>query len=321
MTQFNIITLCASHICDLDRLRFLQKSIQYHLQQSVVPPLYVSVSCDPLYQHEMSNVLLTCHTRDNVRVFVQERQMSQFEHYMFLTQQIDPLFVHTTWCLFMDDDDYVHPQRSQKFIELIHTVPRNEVCCRHPTMMMSQWESKDDISHIVLNNKLMACTTKGTEVLYPCNEYVTYAVKLSTLMKFCHFMQKQKCLNTKQCDLVFSAMLFHLCKKVSQLGDVHWLYAYNQDRSHNRVCHTVDVEYYANTYSEVLFDDLMRTFEFKWDTRFPKGSPFVYSDARYKRCITKKRIVNMLDVITYHAYSKVVGCLSKYTFFGRYIRK
>ena len=152
--------------------------------------------------------------------------MSQFEHYKFLCEQIDPILISRTWCLFTDDDDYPSPMRNKTYLQLLNkSKSANEVCICNRAILYASWSdfkiTKEQLDRYLIVGK------NNARVISCSSEYVCYCVKLSLLKRFCYFMCIKGKLNTKLCDVVFGSMLFILCKAISS-GDCEWVYAYNK---------------------------------------------------------------------------------------------
>ena len=110
--DIDILTFCASHLSSEKRVAFLVNAINSIMNQKHKTCLFVSVS----YENSELGISLKKKVRypqDNLKIFFHaDTKLSQFEHYDFLVQQIDPLFINRKWVMFMDDDDYSHKMRS-----------------------------------------------------------------------------------------------------------------------------------------------------------------------------------------------------------------
>ena len=281
---YSFVTLCASHITEPSRLAHLRNLLRSCLNQTLKKPTYVSISYDTKMKDEVHKMVSESQS-EYVKIFEQKQCMSQFEHYKYLVEQIDPLFVNTMWCAFTDDDDFLNPRRNNAYDELIRKTVSTDVCIAIRSIMISSWDD-DNINY----ETLMSYLTTGARntVLMPRgSEHIVYCVKLPLLKRFCQFMDKRSKLVTKHCDVVFSAMLFYLCStSITQAETMEWMYAYNQTHTHSRTCHTYGVDYYVQTYDDKLFEDLAQEFGFTWWNNL-KGYASVYTIYDHREALRK----------------------------------
>jgi len=291
-----LVTLCASHISEINRLYNFEnmiKSFNNQLRFTSLPiKLLISMSFDSQsssakLESQSSSAKLESslndkvddfihkYSKNNIRIFKQNNVMSQFQHYKFLSEQFDTIFTNYTWCLFVDDDDYLNPIRNNTFLNLINRVKSmDEICIQNSAMMSSSWDSDISISKL---NSYLKTGENYTRVVPLSNEYVTYCVKLSTLKKYCVFLEKNDKIVTKQCDVVLASMLNVKCKTFNFIYKNEWLYAYNQTSNHTRTCHKIGIEYYVQNYDDNFFDELSKEFNFNWIKSYPKGYCGIYS--------------------------------------------
>lgn len=258
----SLVTLCASHITELSRLRHFENLLKSFIKQTVKCKMYISISCDsqPELLKSLKDLILYIETQTNlIKIHVQGTKKSQFEHYNYLVQTLTQNNHKKVWCLFTDDDDYLAPTRNEHYIKLVETLSDTEVCAMIPTMLYSSWDNSK-INESILN--LYLSERKNlTKVFRNGREYVTYCVRLDILQSFCKFMGYQGKLETKQCDVVFGTLLQNLCTTVSRPSV--WLYAYNQSRSHIRISHEHGLRYYINNYDITCLNKLAKYYELK----------------------------------------------------------
>lgn len=311
----NLVTFCASHINNADRLNLFENLVRSVQNQVVKTTFFVSLSYEECVRKSVKSKLSSLR-QPNIKIFVQRTKMSQFEHYKFLCEQIDPIFMNRTWCLFTDDDDYLSPLRNKTYMQMLKT-SANEVCVCNRSILFASWSDKVTKQH--LNRHLIV--GKDNARVSCSDEYVCYCVKLSLLKRFCYFMSSKGKLKTNMCDLVFGSMLHILCKTISS-GNHEWVYAYNQNDNHSRICKAYDVKYYVEMYDEKLFDDLASEFKFKWLDLYPKGYSFTYSLQSYKDALatlqSQKDALAILKKTKYinRITLKVVACVCFVTTLG-----
>ena len=191
-----LVTLCASHISEINRLYNFENMIKSFKNQYRFAKLLISMSFESqsssakakLESQSSSESLndkvdhfIHKYSKNNIRIFKQNNAMSQFQHYKFLSEQFDTIFTNYTWCLFVDDDDYLNPIRNNTFFNLINRVKSmDEICIQNSVMMSSSWDSDISISKL---NSYLKTGESYTRVVPLSNEYVTYCVKLSALKK------------------------------------------------------------------------------------------------------------------------------------------
>ena len=305
-----LVTLCASHISEINRLYNFENMIKSFKNQYRFAKLLISMSFESqsssakakLESQSSSESLndkvdhfIHKYSKNNIRIFKQNNAMSQFQHYKFLSEQFDTIFTNYTWCLFVDDDDYLNPIRNNTFFNLINRVKSmDEICIQNSVMMSSSWDSDISISKL---NSYLKTGESYTRVVPLSNEYVTYCVKLSALKKYCVFLEKTDKIATKQCDVVLASMLNVKCKTFDTIYKNEWLYAYNQTSNHTRTCHKIGIEYYVKNYDDIFFDKLSKEFNFNWIKSYPKGYCGIYSIELHRSELEKiknknKKVIN-----------------------------
>ena len=269
---------------DANRLVHFENLVQSFMKQVIKTTLFVSLSCEACMRESVKQKVQKM-KECNIKIFIQQTTMSQFEHYKFLCEQIDQVIINRTWCLFTDDDDYLSPIRTKIYLRLLKKKPASEVCVCHRSILHASWSdfrmTKEQLDRYLIIGK------NNAHVVSIANEYVCYCVQLSLLKRFCNFMSIKGKLNTKMCDVVLGSMLYVLCKTGTSGDDSEWGYAYNQTSSHSRTCHKYGIDYYVETYDEKLFDDLADEFKFKWLEIYPKGCSFVYSIETHRDALAK----------------------------------
>jgi hypothetical protein len=253
----DIVTFCASHISNANRLKFLGNTIESILAQNYKVCFYLSIS----WEIEGVRESLEKYANNTyVKIFYHANQkLSQFEHYDYLYQQIDPFFRNRTWVMFTDDDDFSPPLRAKWYSIYIKTFSTQKANSIVSPYLLTYF----DPAMPNLNNCLEALD-KGKARVISSVEYVLYCVRLQVLGKFLGIMKKHRMLKTPLCDTVFSSVLHHITQKNHRTELARWMYAYNQHTCDSRLSQKYNVEYYKATYKKELFRDLAN--EFKIET-------------------------------------------------------
>ena len=148
-----IVILIASHISSkkrCDHFVRLLESINNQTNYSNKMDVQISLSLDPnISPKELTN-LLNIIEQNQFKVYLQDHQLSQFEHYKFLVNQLEDL---DTWILFSDDDDKWASDRILTYELIINNLTTEQ------------------------NNKItsICCVPESENSI---NNYVSYCVKL-----------------------------------------------------------------------------------------------------------------------------------------------
>lgn len=259
--QMDIVTFCASHISTAERIPLLDNAIQSVLDQNYKVCLFISISYeskDILTMLE-STILSKYANNAYIKMFVQRTQMSQFEHYKFLINQIDPLFYNRTWVMFMDDDDYSKQSRSTWFHIYSKYKARNCKSIYNPYILFYCNDNNNIPTHSSCLKKLY--TGESNTRVVSSREYIVYCVRLNVLNKFVCVMQQHNVLNTPLCDCVFGSVLQNTTNLMDYTRAESWGYAYNMHKltSESKKNGLSD---YKKIYKKELFMDLQKQFQF-----------------------------------------------------------
>lgn len=280
-----IIFFCASHINSYERINYLLFMINSILEQKMKTPLYLSISY--IKEVEPHIKILDYKYKNNklIKIFIHEEKKSQFEHYNFLLQQIDNLFLNNTWCLFTDDDDYNHPNRSLEYYKILNS----KIITKDIHYIFNQHTLKiDDLN--INNFNLNKYQQKGS---ISC-EYIVFCLKLSFLKKFCSILHIENKLNTHMCDVVLSSILLHTQNNGVNLCLEKWLYLYNNTENLKRSSHIYRCSYYFKTYSKELFEKLSKEFNCNYSC-IPYGYSYVFNLDKYSK-LQKKFLDNNKNI-------------------------
>lgn len=291
----SIVTLCASHINGKQRLDHINNMIKSSVAQTIIAPLYISISCIGFWKQELDKIINQYKNNNYVKIFYQKEARTQFEHYKYLSDQIDDILGNHVWCLFVDDDDYLHPMRNASYLKQIINAKTDDICVQNGSLCVSSWKDLH-INRKMLNSYLP--TGKNSTFVLSSNEYVTYGVRLIAFKKFCRLLQTWDKIKTFQCDVVLVAVLRNVCRLKVERGLCEWLYAYNQTDTHSRTCQSLGIEYYVENYDNNFFDALATEFNFSWPIAFPKGYAHIYTIKSHEEAIEKlkKKLEKPLEV-------------------------
>ena len=185
-----LVALCASHISTPERALLLKAHIQSIMEQTHRVHMYVSIS-GVLPFDILSN--------DMLHVYIQDRPMSQFEHYHFLSKRVHDQDV---FCVFCDDDDFSHPERC-RFYASCPDQGQNSLLASDAVLLLNDNEVVDG------------------------HEYFMFSVRLSKLRRFCEILEDHECLRSPVCDLLLGMVLKQSTKLWRSCKPTKWLYAYN----------------------------------------------------------------------------------------------
>ncbi len=195
-----MIALCASHVApnDYTRLEKLRKLLDSVSSQTVQIELYMSVSgLDDKIVKELQ-------ARHAPWLHVTKRgctQMSQFQHYKLLCEEVSERFNSSnTWCMFTDDDDVWHARRAESYLEQIRGSTGSVVVCIDGRMHNGRMLDKPI-------------------------EYFDYATKLCEFEGF-FAIATLDMLRLRGCDLMWRNAILAISSSISfnKPDDVPWLY-------------------------------------------------------------------------------------------------
>lgn len=247
-----LVTLVASHISSPARADLLARQIYTVLRQSHATEVHVSVS-GPLAPGSLQTLPAYDETdRLHVHAHGPETRLSQFEHYDYLCNYLlarDPQAAERTFCVFCDDDDVTHPERSLFYA------------------------SCPDLSqHAMLARDAMLLRSSGKTV--DGHEYFMFALRLGKLAAFCDLLRAgpgpgpaspdsssgsgSGYLRSPVCDVLLGSAMFH-GRKLHRRSAT-WLYAYDDTRPGK------DSEAELLEYRRLVSDEkLMRGVEVEFD--------------------------------------------------------
>jgi hypothetical protein len=299
---------CASHIGSEDRFTSLQRVIRDNDAQTVKIPFFISVSSDAKFQDKVRDLAAKLSTGRTIstKIFVQEKQMSQFEHYWFLSNQIPEVLQNKTHVIFTDDDDFSPRHRVETYIKgfLLNPVGNREIIVCAPAVLKIAPLSDDSFTEEFCNISLIRGVDgsgRTPKVANPAREYVTYMVPASFLKKFCCTMFRANVIKTHMCDIVFG-MLLNTPKIFDQMMIMYhapWMYAYNQHNDKNtRMSLQCHWEYFLKTYTQDLYKIIESDFGVKFDRFFNSGNDKIYpTSAKVAEKELKKAIIGYTPLL------------------------
>jgi len=253
-----LISFCGSHINSEYRYYLLNNMIKSMIKQEYKIPFYISISYDNIYEYLINKLYIKYKNHNIIKIFIQSKQYSQFEHYLFLCLQISEIFHNNTWILFNDDDDYSHPLRSKIYKKLLddNKIDKtiNSLYCPNVLKIDNNFQITNTYEYYKNNRNIIFS-----------GEYYVYCTKLSVLKKFCYIMKSFKLLNTHLCDIVFGSILLNT-ESIIYKESKDWLYLYNNRSSsdNSRTSENYYIDYYYQNYSQKLFDYIAKEFNFNW---------------------------------------------------------
>ena len=204
--------LCASHIISKQRYFLLLNTINNILNQTQPIDFYVSI-----YSIK-SDLWFPDH--EKLHIYQQTEPMSQFEHFNFLAERIDDP-THT-FCLFCDDDDFSHPNRTLFYMSCEDF--GQSVMFAHTGLLLIQ-----DVDNVTSHSS-ERCKKMLHESKAECingGEYFMYCVRLSQLILFCRVLKSHGYLKLNICDILFGSVLYHTEQKKLANKPPEWVYAYS----------------------------------------------------------------------------------------------
>ena len=276
-----IVALCASHIDSELRLRLFRDMVASVRAQSHPVPLYVSLSVapdEPELEAAVSDALAAFGVawRDTdalsgdsrVTVFRQPEPMAQFEHYRALCEELRTEHQGRTdvWCMFCDDDDFMHPGRSAAYRAVLDGLREDDTaeCFLRGTSLLLEGETPDDVRDGRTVAYCDARLAAHTELTCEINsaEYYMYCARLGLLERFCAHMLAWGRLRSPMCDVVLSSVLSHKTPAPDFSGG--WLYAGGSALGSSRASSRHTYLTYRATFSGWFFEHLSVAFGFAW---------------------------------------------------------
>jgi len=211
----SLIVLCASHINGEKRLSNFQKMLKSIAGQKVKVPLFVSISA--ISDEIRIEIEKITKMYPSFTFFIQDKKLTQFEHYTFLANTALSYDPELTWCIFTDDDDISHSSRSKVFLEHIDSITDNTDVVTDTTV----YTKYTDVNNVVFSEFFKPIKT----------EYIIHACKLCCLQEFCK-KASSKILAMAGCDMIFSVWL--TSGKTKTFHNKTWLYEYTIRPGANR---------------------------------------------------------------------------------------
>lgn len=226
-----LITLIASHLDCRKRLNLLiklLKTISHQIDYFDEIDIRISIShCTEIAKEEIDFLLKG--VISNLKIYFQEKKMSQFEHYQKLISELNDRDGDNIWILFSDDDDEWSNNRLGAYHHMINCVKEDE-----NTMYICYTNEENVNEQVYLGN------------------YVDYCVKLKYLRIFFKSLNDLQ-LKHKYCDRYLVKFL-HIykndLKRAFCATDETLYYWKRQDHS------------YENTYSSTFDEAMMNNLDF-----------------------------------------------------------
>lgn len=220
-----MIALCASHIArdDLLRREYLMNMLQSVNSQTVPIHLYMSVSgLDDKTILELQDLYapwLHLISRGDCEY----SQLSQFQHYKLLCEELSEIMSPDTWCMFTDDDDVWHERRVEVYLQNMGAIIGTGTMHKDVGAIKGNVQNSDAfISNVVV------CTDGRMHNGRMCDEAIEYFEFVTRLHVFHTFFSiaTPDILCLRGCDLIWRNVLrssqgILMFKKPH---DVEWLY-------------------------------------------------------------------------------------------------
>jgi len=217
----------------MKRYDTLCRQLDSILAQTIYAPLFLSISVVPELYKEVYEKLETY--RESVHIFWRLSQLSQFEHYALLTNEIMNLVEYKSynlqniWYIFCDDDDFCHPDRVKWYTENIKLYqniydtifPIDGCMCVY----------KDGSLTMTYSDLLEYERKKPETISHIAYEYWMFATHADLFKLFCDNSKTN--LNNKYCDICFRNFIRKTNLKFVKSDT--WLYAKTMDKSFDHV--------------------------------------------------------------------------------------
>jgi hypothetical protein len=192
MPRIGLVQLCASHVNSERRAERLRAMLASWAQQTQPAPMYLSISfsSDSLKQLALKVIKERAHCTAELIVLCNKTSKSQFQHYRQLatrlTQEQEGL-QGEVWCMFTDDDDESHPERTASYA---YVLGREAQAGTLSTASCVFEEEQADTHAQYAKAFAQAVAKKGQDAgdapkFGRDREYFHYAVRVCTLVDFC----------------------------------------------------------------------------------------------------------------------------------------
>lgn len=271
-----MIGLCGSHMTSIEKMSLFQLMVKSWHNNSVVIPLYVSMSCDTkIYDNIRRRIEIMELLYPELKIFLSNHPLSQFEHYKLLSEKVIEIYGPDIFILFTDDDDLWNTSRVKVYSECIIQMDEqiqnissfksssyadstilNNGCTAGPNSIIKEINSPKDVD-INLQSGFIQITSS----IDTYGEYWEYCVQLKYLQEFIS-KASIDILRNKYCDLCFVKFirLYDLDNKIiAIIKNDDWLYfhRYLHIRSVNPVsCHDKEKIRIALKYIDKISHDI-----------------------------------------------------------------
>ena len=115
--------LIASHISNPKRIGYLKECLESLLNQTIIIPVYLSVSFETPFLQEFFKISLeNIEKNPLINIVIKEEKTAQMKHYYELLNVIDS---NHEWIMFCDDDDTYKMDRVENIIKSVYQLEQN----------------------------------------------------------------------------------------------------------------------------------------------------------------------------------------------------
>lgn len=250
------VVFCASHIKNQQQLELLKCTIESILNQSTKVSMWISIST------RMSSLDIPYIDEPFVHIFPHyQKRLSQFEHFMFLVNQLEQngFELNKTFCIFCDDDDYSHPYRVE-FYSNSKDKGQHSLLAKDAILLLENSQYENTQICKLIDNLEEKEGING-------HEYFMFCVRASILKRFCEILIQYKCIRSPICDILLSSVLINSNTLSRSCRPLSWLYVYNTHPEKNR---NYEIELYQTLIKiPGLLPTLEKEFNIKWYNNLP----------------------------------------------------
>jgi hypothetical protein len=115
----NFCIAIGSHIKSIKRIHYLVECLQSLLKQTIVIPIYLSISfenkeIEAAFKKELNGL-----SREGLNIFIRDKKTPQMRHFKMLLENLGGL---PEWVMFCDDDDTYDLSRVENLVKSIHLI-------------------------------------------------------------------------------------------------------------------------------------------------------------------------------------------------------
>lgn len=263
-----LITLCASHLNNISRVNRLRQLIISMQEQLKISPTDISFIISISYKGNIIDVIKRMIEQNispeeqYITIRYRHKQMTQFEHYKMLHDELIQNNISSEQIIsFMDDDDILHPLHQ-------HAVIRAMTECADNTIMhinaLVRYQCKDMTQYNNISYSAILQDTNKIPDKSDFPEYFMYIMRISVLTEFLNNCAIEL-LRDKYCDMCFGKYLrSHINIKICTFNT--WLYCkidviktFNISEYDRSICTNFKEQY--GKYNDVPINDIYSIYQ------------------------------------------------------------